>query len=347
MVDERLDKIISYAVGADGILGEARDEITTGLSVPIALAFSGGRAYVGDSDLDKIISYAVGADGILGAARDEITTGLSEPLGIAFSGGWVYVVDSILDKIISYPLFQILPPVAPDAPRVVAQSESEIEIAWNAVSGATHYKLYQATTSGGLYTWIGGDISVTRYHDGDLSANASYYYQLEACNSGGCSGRSPVGSATTAPAMPATPTAAAQSDTEISIVWSEVAGVTHYKLVSGDGERRDIYANWRRHCRNRLSRQRPFRDNRLLLSTGGLQQRRVFGAFARSFGHNLRDRLFGRGARRDNDWFGLSARPRVFRRSGVCGGQSRSISQQNYLLSGGGRMENWARGATR
>ena len=150
MTDNDYAKIISYAVGADGILGAGRDEITIGLSDPFALAFLGDRAYVTDIDLDKIISYAVGADGILGAARDEITTGLSEPLGIAFSDGWVYVADFSRDKIISYPLFQILPPVAPDAPRVVAQSESEIEIAWNAVSGATHYKLYRSETSGGL-----------------------------------------------------------------------------------------------------------------------------------------------------------------------------------------------------
>ena len=42
-----LDKIISYPVGAGGILGAGRDEITTGLGLGrAALAFSGGRAYV-------------------------------------------------------------------------------------------------------------------------------------------------------------------------------------------------------------------------------------------------------------------------------------------------------------
>ena len=235
VTDQTINKVISYAVGADGRLGAARDEITTGLSLSFAIAFSGGRAYVTDVESDKIISYAVGADGKLGAARDEITVGLSAPRGIAFSGERAYVVDESLDKIISYSLIQISPPVAPDAPRVAAQNGSEIEIAWNAVSGAAHYKLYRATTRGGLFTQVGGEIYVTRYRDSALSANASYYYQLEACNSGGCSGRSLDGSATTAPAAP---TVEAQSESEILISWSAVAGATHYKLYqstrSGD-----------------------------------------------------------------------------------------------------------------
>ena len=71
-------------------MGEARDEITTGLSSPRAIAFSGGRVYVADYDFSgnhKVISYAVGVDGVLGEARDEITIGLYSPQGIAFSGG--------------------------------------------------------------------------------------------------------------------------------------------------------------------------------------------------------------------------------------------------------------------
>ena len=198
VADDGLNKIISYPVEADGRLGAPRDEITTGLDNPRALAFSGRRLYVADGDLDKIISYPVGAEGILGAGRDEITTGLNNPLALAFSGERLYVADGDLNKIISYPLFSSASfAVAPDAPRVVAQSESEIEITWNAVLGATHYKLYRSETSGGTYTQVGGDITITRYQDSRLSGNASYYYQLEACNGDECSGRLPEVSAET------------------------------------------------------------------------------------------------------------------------------------------------------
>ena len=231
VVDANLDKIISYPEGVNGSLSAGRDEITIGLSFPSALAFSGGRAYVADIDLAKIISYAVEEDGSvsLGAGRDEITTGLDQPFAVAFLGKRVYVADIDLAKIISYPLFSPAPfAVAPDAPRVVAQSDSEIEIAWNAVSGATHYKLYRSATSGGLFAPIGGEISVTRYLDDDFSGDAFYYYQLEACSGGECSGRSPAVGAV--PAMPSTPMAATQSDSAISIRWREAAGATHYKL---------------------------------------------------------------------------------------------------------------------
>ena len=116
------------------------------------------------------------------------------------------------------------------------QSDSEIEIAWNAVSGATHYKLYRATTRGGLFAQVGGEISVTRYLNDGLadafSANTFYHYRLEACNGVGCSQRSPDGLMALA-----TLVAAAQSDSEISISWSAVADATHYKLyrLASDG----------------------------------------------------------------------------------------------------------------
>ena len=234
VADLNLDKIISYPVDADGRLGTGRNEITSGLSLPLALAFSGGRAYVGDGNLDKVISYPVGSDGSLGAGRDEITAGLDFPVALAFAGGWVYVGDGIINKIISYPLFSSVAfAVAPDAPSVAAQSESEIEIIWNAVLGATHYKLYRSETSGGLFAQVGVDISITRYRDGNLSADTPYYYQLEACSGDECSGSSPEVSVTTAP-MQSTPTAATQNNGAISIVWSAVAGATHYKLYRSE-----------------------------------------------------------------------------------------------------------------
>ena len=127
-------------------------------------------------------------------------------------------------------------PAQPPAPSASAQSDTEIEVTWNAVSGATSYKLYRSTSSGGTYIQVGGDISALRYLDTGLSGSAEYFYQLEACNSAGCSAtRSPAGSATTqatpvAPAQPPAPSASAQSDTEIEVTWSEVSGATSYNL---------------------------------------------------------------------------------------------------------------------
>ena len=95
-------------------------------------------------------------------------------------------------------------PRTPSAPRASAQSHDEIEVTWSAVPGATSYKLYRSESSGGTYIQVGvGDISdALRYlDDTGLSENIEYFYRLEACNSSGCSGRSPEVSATT-PAGP-------------------------------------------------------------------------------------------------------------------------------------------------
>ena len=91
-------------------------------------------------------------------------------------------------------------PAAPGAPSVLTaevqsasvQSESEILVTWSAVQGATSYNLYRSTSGDGTYTLVAANISALRYLDTVLSAeDIGYYYQLEACNSGGCSSRSP------------------------------------------------------------------------------------------------------------------------------------------------------------
>ena len=65
----------------------------------------------------------------------------------------------------------------------------EVTVTWSEVPGATSYKLYRSTVSVGTYVQIGGDITVTLYVD-TPSAGPEYFYQLEACNSAGCSERS-------------------------------------------------------------------------------------------------------------------------------------------------------------
>ena len=89
-------------------------------------------------------------------------------------------------------------PAQPPAPSASAKSATEIEVTWGEVSGATSYKLYRSTSSDGTYAQVGDDISAPTltYTDSELSAGIEYFYQLEACNSDGCSERSPAVSAT-------------------------------------------------------------------------------------------------------------------------------------------------------
>ena len=91
----------------------------------------------------------------------------------------------------------VVAPAQPSAPSASAQSATEIEVTWSAVSSATSYKLYRSTTVSGSTLQVGGDLATTTYTDSELSANTDYFYQLEACNSAGCSELSPEVSVTT------------------------------------------------------------------------------------------------------------------------------------------------------
>ena len=121
-------------------------------------------------------------------------------------------------------------PLAPLAPEVREQNESEILVTWSAVQGATSYRLYWSESSDGPYIQIGGDIFAFRYLDArGLDPNTEYFYQLEACNSGGCSRRSTKVSATTRVSPPVL-TVSAQSESEIEATWDAVEGATSYRI---------------------------------------------------------------------------------------------------------------------
>ena len=120
-------------------------------------------------------------------------------------------------------------PATPSDVSVVEQSESEILITWDAVPSATSYKLYRSTVSSVAYAQIGGDLPALtlRYLDSGLDPNTEYFYQLEACNSGGCSSRSTEVSVTT---QISPPVLSVQSEDEILITWDAVPSATVYNL---------------------------------------------------------------------------------------------------------------------
>jgi hypothetical protein len=97
------------------------------------------------------------------------------------------------------------PPAAPTGLVANAVSSSQINLSWNAVSGATSYNVYRSTTSGGPYS-LAGSSSTTSFSDTGLNCNTTYFYVVRAV-SGGCeSGNSNQASATTAACPPCTTT---------------------------------------------------------------------------------------------------------------------------------------------
>ena len=78
-----------------------------------------------------------------------------------------------------------IPPARSNIPQIYV-------INWDAVPGATSYKLYRATVSVGISDQVGDDIpSTVTLHVDTPPAGPAYFYRVEACNSAGCSGNDP------------------------------------------------------------------------------------------------------------------------------------------------------------
>jgi len=74
-------------------------------------------------------------------------------------------------------------PASPTGLAVSSPTASSLTLSWNAVTGASGYRLYRAATSGGSYSQIGSDItSGTTYTNTGLAANTTYYYKVSAYN---------------------------------------------------------------------------------------------------------------------------------------------------------------------
>ena len=87
------------------------------------------------------------------------------------------------------------PPAAPTGLTATAVSQTQINLSWTAVPGATSYTILRSTTSGGPYTSVGTS-TTTSFSNTGLTCNTTYYYVVTASN--GCnSGNSAQASATT------------------------------------------------------------------------------------------------------------------------------------------------------
>jgi len=131
-------------------------------------------------------------------------------------------------------------PTVPAAPAgvIATGGTNQVTLSWGAVSSATSYNVYYATTSG-VTKANGTQITnaTTPAVQTGLAAGATYYYIVTAVNSAGESAASVQVSATTlavvpAPIAPSAPTGvtATGGANQVSISWSAVSGATTYNI---------------------------------------------------------------------------------------------------------------------
>lgn len=126
-------------------------------------------------------------------------------------------------------------PAAPTGVSAVA-GDTQAQISWNAVSGATSYNVYYSTASG--VTAASGTPVANAVSGGTISGltnGTTYYFIVTAMNAGGESSASTEVSATPNPPPPSAPNAplgvtASGGDTQVQVSWAAVSGATSYNV---------------------------------------------------------------------------------------------------------------------
>ena len=126
---------------------------------------------------------------------------------------------------------------APTAPVVKlgnSASSGKPQLTWNAVYGATSYRIYRSTSKGSGYSLL-GTTTATSYTNTGAKAGTTYYYRVKACNDAGLSPYSnivsgQVKSVTPKPSAPVVKIGNSAASGKPMLTWNAVSGATSYKV---------------------------------------------------------------------------------------------------------------------
>ena len=125
-------------------------------------------------------------------------------------------------------------PAAPVVKIGHSASSGKPMLTWNAVSGATSYKVYRATSQNGTYSLL-GSVTVTSYTNTGAKDGVTYYYKVKAVNSAGESAYSNTVSGqnkavTPKPAAPVVKIGHSATSGKPMLTWNAVDGAASYKV---------------------------------------------------------------------------------------------------------------------
>ena len=125
---------------------------------------------------------------------------------------------------------------APAAPVVKignSASSGKPMLTWNAVEGATSYRIYRSTSKGSGYSLL-GTVTATSYTNTGAKAGTTYYYRVKACNDAGLSPYSNIVSVKTVaqqkPSAPVVKIGHSAASGKPMLTWNAVSGATAYKV---------------------------------------------------------------------------------------------------------------------
>ena len=125
-------------------------------------------------------------------------------------------------------------PAAPVVKIGNSATSGKPQLMWNAVSGATSYKVYRATSQNGTYSLL-GTVTTTSYTNTGAKAGTTYWYKVKAVNSAGESAYSNVVSGkskavTPKPSAPVVKIGNSTTSGKPMLTWNAVSGATSYKV---------------------------------------------------------------------------------------------------------------------
>ena len=125
-------------------------------------------------------------------------------------------------------------PAAPVVKIGNSASSGKPMLTWNAVSGATSYKVYRATSQNGTYSLL-GTVTATSYTNTGAKAGVTYYYKVKAVNSAGESAFSNIvsgqsKSVTPKPSAPVVKIGHSATSGKPMLTWNAVDGAASYRV---------------------------------------------------------------------------------------------------------------------
>ena len=125
-------------------------------------------------------------------------------------------------------------PAAPTVKIGNSASSGKPMLTWNAVEGATSYRIYRSTSRGSGYSLL-GTTTATSYTNTGAKAGTTYYYRVKACNDAGLSPYSNIVSGqskSVAPKLsaPVVKIGHSASSGKPMLTWNAVSSATSYKV---------------------------------------------------------------------------------------------------------------------
>ena len=137
-------------------------------------------------------------------------------------------VESAYSNIVSGQVKTAAPkPSAPVVKIGNSASSGKPMLTWNAVSGATSYKVYRATSQSGTYSLL-GTVTATSYTNTGAMAGTAYYYKVKAVNAAGESAYSNIVSGQATVTTLTLGHSAASGKPQLK--WKAVSGAASYKV---------------------------------------------------------------------------------------------------------------------